>query len=153
MLLTATPKRVQPGTHHLSPERLQGWNIAGDSEVPEVPRHHPTQPLGLLVKRPVTPSVEDVADHPQPSPHPLLRRLPLYQERSRQSLHTTTVGEAQEVERLRLPVAPLLSVADSEPSKLDQSRLVGVQHETELLEAIVQIVQEPLGFVTMLESQ
>lgn len=36
MPLTAASQRLQPVAHHLSPERLQCGDVAGDGEVPEV---------------------------------------------------------------------------------------------------------------------
>ena len=47
----------------------------------------------------------------------------------------TDVGESQEREGLRLAFPTLLSVLGGEPPEFDQSRLVGVQGQAELLQA------------------
>jgi hypothetical protein len=53
--------------------------------------------------------------------------------------------EAEEVERLRLPVAGAPSVLGRIPTELHQARLVGVQPRAELREPLTQLGQEPLG--------
>jgi len=45
-----------------------------------------------------------------------------------------------------------VSVVGGEPPKLDQSRFVGVQNQSEPDEAFPKLVQEPFGLVAMLES-
>src|SRR2546428_605784 len=62
------------------------------------------------------------------------------------------VREAEEVERLRFPGAPLLPVRGGEPPELDQPRLAGMQLQPELREPLAQVVQEPARILVLLEA-
>jgi len=61
------------------------------------------------------------------------------------------VREAQEIERLRLGKAPLLSVRRREAAELDQASLVRVQLQVELREPLAKIVEEPFCIPEILE--
>src|SRR5215472_13498919 len=62
------------------------------------------------------------------------------------------VGEAQEVERLRLAFTTLAPILFRKAAKFDDSRLIGMQLEAEVRESLAQPRQEPLCFISMLES-
>jgi len=83
--------------------------------------------------------------------HFLRIRLPKHLEPSR-LVRRADVREPQEVEGLGLSLAPALSVWHGEPPKLDQPGLFRVQLQSELRHPLAKIVQEPLGFRSMLES-
>ena len=80
---------------------------------------------------------------------PLGRRLPLYDEPSAPVLPPTDVGKAQEREGLRLALPALPSVLGGEPPEFDQSRLVGVQAQAELLETFPQFTEESFGIAAV----
>jgi hypothetical protein len=61
--------------------------------------------------------------------------------------------EAQELERLRLPVAARLASFGGVPSELDQPRLVRMQFQPESREPLAKIGKEPLSVLTMLEAR
>jgi hypothetical protein len=63
----------------------------------------------------------------------------------------TQLHEAEEIKRLRSPVAPRRPVAGGMPPELDQPGLAGVQFQAELREPAVKLFQEPLGVLPVLE--
>jgi hypothetical protein len=67
VLLATATDRPQPVPRHLSAEGPQGPDVAGDGELPEVPHHHTTQPLGLLPDRAMASADECIANRLQPS--------------------------------------------------------------------------------------
>src|SRR5262249_47236050 len=150
--LATAPKRVQPTAGRLPSERIQADEVAGDRKVIEVPLHHASQPLPKVRDRFVTPPEQRFPHLPQLGAQPLGRRPPLYDEAPAPVLPTTDVGEAQERERLRLALPTLPSVLGGEPPEFDQSRLLGVQGQAELLESFPQFSVEPFGVVAVLES-
>ena len=61
--------------------------------------------------------------------------------------------ETEEVERFWLSLATTLAVSSGEPPKLDQTRFVGVQFQTELAETISQVIVELFGIRTVFEAK
>ena len=61
--------------------------------------------------------------------------------------------EAQEVEGFRFAVAPVSPILLRIAAELNDSRLVGMQLQSELREALAQFRQKPLCFLTMLEAR
>ena len=113
--------------------------------VVEVPSHRAAQPPTKLREGFVTPTHQRLSDLAQLGSKPLARRLPLHDEPHFPVLTTTDVGEAQERERLRLSCPALLPVLGGEPPEFEQSRLLGVQGQAELLKSFPQFVVEPFG--------
>jgi hypothetical protein len=64
----------------------------------------------------------------------------------------TDVGEAEEGERLRLPVAPGFAVAGGKASELDEPRLVGVQLQPEPRKSLTKVGEELPCVILILES-
>src|SRR5262250_2131566 len=62
------------------------------------------------------------------------------------------VRKTQEVERLRLAFTTLAPILFRKAAKFDDSRLIGMQLEAEVRESLAQPRQEPLCFISMLES-
>ena len=60
--------------------------------------------------------------------------------------------EPEEVERLRLAETSSMPILNRGPAKLDESRLVGMNGETEACEPRLEVGKEPLCFVPMLEA-
>ncbi|MGH8904815.1 MAG: hypothetical protein ACRDYA_24810 [Egibacteraceae bacterium] len=90
-------------------------------------------------------------DLDQLGPHPFRHRLALDPETAALRLGAD-VGEAEEVERLRLADTPHRSRPDGVPPELDQPRLVRMQLQTELREPLAEIGQELLRIGLILET-
>src|SRR5262245_49190195 len=98
--------------------------------VVKVTPHHPLQPRDLLQQGIVT-TLQQRLLHPlQFRTQPLAHCLSLHAEASALALPPTAVGEAQEVEGLRLALTTLLPIPSGKPPELDQPRLVRVQGQT-----------------------
>src|SRR5206468_2983086 len=149
--LAAAPQLRLPVPCHLGAERRHRLAVAGHGVVGAVPAHHAAQPPPLLRDRLMPALPQLVFDLRQLRPHPL---------RDRDAPHPKTpvphlradMREAEEVERLRFPGAPLLPVRGGEPPELDQPRLAGVQLQPELREPLAQVVQEPARILVLLET-
>ena len=57
---------------------------------------------------------------------------------------TTVVGEPEDRESLRLPLAALLSIGRCEAPELDQSRLLRMDLQTKLCQPFLKVAQESL---------
>jgi hypothetical protein len=79
--------------------------------------------------------------------------LPLQSKTSSPSLVPTHVGEAKEVESLRLALPVIRTAFCGEPPKLNEPGLFGVQAQTELEHPVLKFLQELFGLVAVLESQ
>src|SRR5204862_1995789 len=95
-------------------------------------------------------SLELVIDLVKLGPHPFLDRDALQPELSAPAL-SADVREAQEVERVRLAEPTLRPIRGGEPPELDKARLVGIQLQGELREALAEVPQELLSVTQMLE--
>src|SRR6266481_3274480 len=82
---------------------------------------------------------------------PLAHRLTQHRELAHSRL-PATVREAEEVKApWRPPITAFLSVRPRKAAELDQSRLLGVQFQTEVREPLAQLTKEPLSLDLMLE--
>src|SRR5687768_5629248 len=64
----------------------------------------------------------------------------------------TDLGDAEEVERVRLPLAAAGPVSGRKAPKLDQPCLLGVQLQPEALQSLAQLGHETLRFASVLEA-
>lgn len=125
-LLTSPPQCPEPRSIDLRAKRVQRASVAGDSVVVEMPLHHGSQPPPLCRDRPMPSPHQDLADlfdlHPQSFRDGLApqRETPVW------SLGAD-VRKSEEVEGLRLPLAPLFAVVDGKAPELDQSGLLLVE--------------------------
>src|SRR5664280_1915470 len=99
----------------------------------------------------MTPSHDQGFHLAQLGRHSFSDRLPPQREPSSPRLRAH-VREAEECERLGPAEAPSPAVLDSEPPKLDQARLLGVELQAEPGETLHQVRVEPLGVSTMLKA-
>src|SRR6266446_1620242 len=83
---------------------------------------------------------------------PLLRRLAPHDECSIFPALPTIMREAQKREGFRLSLSPLLSALSGEPPKLDQPRLLRVQFQAELRQALPEFFQKSLRLCSALEA-
>ena len=145
--LAAAPQLRLPVPCHLGAERRHRLAVAGHGVVGAVPSHHAAQPPPLLGDRLMPALPQLVFDLCQLGPHPLRDRDAPHPEAPVPHLRAD-MREAEEVERLGFPGAPLLPVRGGEPPELDQPRLAGVQLQPELREPLAQVVQEPARILT-----
>src|SRR6266511_6268003 len=148
--LASAPKRFPPGPPHLVTKGRHRVDVAWHSVVGEMSSHHARQPAPLVGdgEVPASPKLgfhllqlrpQPLFDGDAPEPEAPVPGLP------------TDVGEAQEVERLRLGKAPLLPVRRREAAELDKPGLIRVQLQVELREPLAKVSQEPLRITEVLE--
>src|SRR5205807_1668303 len=90
--------------------------------------------------------------NPQLGLPPLAHRLSQYREASLPGF-PAPMHKPQEVERLRFAGPSLPSIGYRKAAKLDDARFVGMQLKPEPGEPLAQFRQEPLCFMSMLESR
>jgi hypothetical protein len=96
--------------------------IGRDSVIGVEAHHDPAQPRSLLIDRLMHPSTQRLLDYLQPGAHPVAARLPPKLEVSPPAV-PADVGEAKEVERLRLAETTCPSVLRRMASEVDEPRL------------------------------
>src|SRR6058998_1873090 len=148
--VTAPRERAVPEPAHLEPKHGDRRAVHGHPVVTSVPTHNLTQPCAHHGDRLVQPSLQLGFHLTELRLHPLPDRLPHHREPSTPLL-PAGVREAEEVERLRLPLAGALSVLGREGPEFQQPRLLGVQLQAELCEPLTQVSQKPLGLRPVLE--
>lgn len=151
MALTAAPERLEPEPAHLAVQGADGPTVAGHGVVGEMSSHHARQPAPLVGDGLVPAVLELVLDLLELGPQSLRDGMTPKPEAAVLAL-PTDVGQAQEIERLRLPEAPRCPSPSGKAPELDQSGLVGVQLQTELRKPLTEIVEELPGVTLMLES-
>ena len=63
------------------------------------------------------------------------------------------MGEAQEIERLRISLAAPLPITGSIAPELDQPGLFRVEFQAELRQSFLELVKEPHGIGSLLEAE
>ncbi len=119
--------------------------------VGEVAAHHLAQPLSLLRNRFVHASPQFFLDGSQLGPHAVPARLPLKLEEALAGA-AADVSETKEIERLRFAKAAPRSILGRKAAELDQTRLVRMQREVELLHPPLQVSVKALGVSLMLKA-
>src|SRR6266511_1816864 len=148
--LASAPKRLPPGPPHLVTKGRHRVDVAWHGVVGEMSSHHARQPAPLVGDGQMPASPELGFHLLQLRPHPLLDGDAPEPETPVLGL-PTDVGEAQEVERLRLGQAPPLPVRCREAAELDKPGLIRVQLQVELREPLAKVSQEPLCITEVLE--
>src|SRR5919106_2165744 len=149
--LAAAPERVAPVPGRLGTELNDRVAVARHRVVVAVAVHDAGEPAPLVGDREMPPSHQLGLDFAELGSHPLLAGDALEREASAPGLRAD-VREAEELERLRLPESSLLTSLGGEPAELDQPRLLRVQLQRELREALAKVREEALGVVPMLEA-
>jgi hypothetical protein len=142
--LAAPPERAVPEPADLKTEREQRPPVHGHPVVPEMPVNDRAQPSPHLRDRSVHASPELGFHLAQLRLQPRPDRLPHHREPSIPLL-PADVGEAEEVERLRLPLAGALPIFGRKGPEFQQSRLLRVQLQPKLREPLAQLSPEPLS--------
>jgi len=126
--LPAAPQRAVPQSTDLKAKRDQGWPVHRDPVVPQVPSDDRPQPRAHHGNRGVHASPQLGFDLAQLRLQPPPDRLPHHREPSIPLL-PADMREAQEVERLRLPLAGALPVFGRERPEFQQPRLLSDRAE------------------------
>src|SRR5579875_2857619 len=152
-LLTPPPKRAVPVPNHLGSKAFQTVHVAGNSMVVEVALNDPPQPPPDLGHWHVPAPMKLLFHFVQLCGESLLDRPALDGEPAGLPGLPADMREAQEVERFRLALAPLLPVFGCVAPEFDQARLVRVEFQPELPHTLPPCLEEPLGIGSLLESQ
>jgi len=149
--LAPTLERLPPQLLDRRSKRPEGDHIRGHPVVRVVSARHALDVRALFGNGLMPASLELHFQLPQLGPHPLPHRPP-HQDEPPRFRPPATMREAQEAERLRLPFSPPLSPLGRVASELNQARLVRMQLQRELAQALAQLLEEPLSVATVLES-
>src|SRR5579863_2158383 len=151
--LTPPPKRAVPAPDHLSPKAVETIHIAGHRVVVEVALYDRPQPLPDLAHWLMPASPKHLRQLIELDRESLGDGLPLDDEPARLPSLPTDMGETQKTEHFRLALAPLLPVFGCVTPELNQARLVRVQLQPELLQAVFPFLEKPLRVSTIFESR
>src|SRR5215472_17539152 len=137
---------------HLEPKEKQRRSVHGHSVIAVVSTYHPLQPLAQFgdgfVPAPLKLGFHSV----QLRLHSLADRLPQHRKHSVAPLLYADVREAEEVERFRFPFSTPQPVLDRERTKLQQSRLFGMQFQVELPHSFGEFCPKLIGIRFVPES-
>jgi hypothetical protein len=149
--LAATAQDRRPQVTNGLTKRTQRRPIPRHSVIPEVAQQDRAQVSSRFPNGRVHASPQFLFQSLQLGLPPLPHRLAQNREVSLSGF-PATMREAQKVERLRFAAASVSSVLLRIAAKLDDSRLVGMQLQSKLREALAPFRQKPLCFLTMLEA-
>src|SRR5712691_3853217 len=130
--LATPPQRTTPESPNLEAEREQRRAVHGYPVVPQMPLHDRAQPPAHYRDRSVQAPPKLGFHRAQLGLQPLPDRLPHHREPPIAPLLPADVREAEEVERLRLPLPGASPVLGRERPEFQQARLLGVQLQAEL---------------------
>src|SRR6202162_4443580 len=150
--LTATAQHRPPQVAHCRAKGAQRRTIHWHPVIAEVPQQDRAQICSLFLIGRVQASLQFLFQGPQLGLPPLPHRLSQHREVTLPSF-PAAMRKTQEVECLRFAVATVSSILLRIAAELDDSRLVGMQLQSELCESFAQFRQKPLCFVTMLEPR
>jgi hypothetical protein len=142
--VTAPRERTLPEPRHLVAKHVQRRAVHGHPVIADVPTNDQTQPPAHLRDRVVQAPPEFGFHLAQLRLHPLPARLPNHREPPIPLL-PADVREAEEIERLRLPLPDAPPALGRVRTELQQPRLLGVQRQTKPRKPLAQLGQEPLG--------
>src|SRR5882672_2081647 len=132
-VLAAPRQRAVPEPPHLEPKNPQRVLVPGHAVIPNVPTYHRLQPFALVGDGFVHASLKFGFHLVQLRLQSLAYRLPQHRKPSIAPLLYAYMRKAQEVERLRFPFSTPLPLVDGIRTKLQKSRLLGMQFQVELL--------------------
>src|SRR5258706_780547 len=151
-ILAAPRQRAMPEPHHLEPKDPQRVLVHGHTVIPDVSTHHCLQPLALFGDGFVHASLKLGFHLVQLRLQPFADRLPQYRKPPIAPLLHADVRKAEEVERLRFPFSTPLPLVDRIWTKLQQSRLLGMQFQVELSHSFRKFRSELIGIRFAVES-
>src|SRR5258706_4375228 len=151
-LLAAPRKRAMPEAPYLESKDPQRVVVLGHSVISDVSTHHRLQPLAYCGDGFMHPSLKFGFHLVQFRLQPFADRLPQHREPSMSSLLHTDMCEAKKVERLRFPFSTPLPLVDRIRTKLQKSRLLGMQFQVELSHSFRKFRAELIGIRFAVES-
>src|SRR5271165_6385118 len=151
-VLAASRQCAMPEPPHLESKKSQRRVIHGHSVIPDMSTHHRLQPLALFGDGFVHTTLKLGFHLVQFRLQSLAYRLPQHRIHSIASLLHADVRKAEEVERLRFPFSTPLPVLDRKWTKLQQSRLFGMQFQVELLHSFRKFSPKLIGIRFIPES-
>src|SRR6516162_5079331 len=152
-VLAAPRQGAMPEPDHLESKPRERRTVHGDTVVTVVSRDHRAQPLTHFRDGVVHAPLELGFNLAQLGLQPFAYRLPKHRKHSVASLLPTDMREAEEVERLGLPLPAPLSVLCRKRAELQKAGLVGVQLQPELAQSFGEFLPEPLSIRPHLESE
>ena len=150
--LAATTQYRPPQIAYCLTKGAQRRSVHGHAVITEVALQDRAQIRSLFPQGRVHASPQFFFQSPQLSLPPLAHRLSQYREVPLPGF-AAAVRKTQEVERLRFAVAPIPSILFRIAAKFEDSRLVGMQLETEPRKPLAQFPQKPLCFLTVLKAR
>src|SRR5467141_1056512 len=150
--LAAPRQRAMPEPSHLEPKDPQRVLVPGLAVIPNVPPYHRLQPLALVGDGFVHASLKFGFHLSTLRLQSLAYRLPQHRKPSIAPLLYAYMRKAQEVERLRFPFSTPLPLVDGIRTKLQKSRLLGMQFQVELLHSFRKFRPKLIGIRFAVES-
>src|SRR6266481_8119312 len=151
VLLAAPAEVPPPQPSNTAPEGAQCLDVIGHGMIGKVARYDLPQPRTLLIDPDMQAAAQGLFDLAQLGPQPVAPRLPVQGELAVPGA-PADVGEAQEVEGLRLAKAAPFAVCRRMAAELDQARLVRMQAQREAFQPLAQGRQKPLGIGPVLKA-
>src|SRR5882762_5243861 len=151
-ILAAPRQRAVPEPPHLEPKEPQRILVQGHAVIPNVPTYHRLQPFALGGDGFVHASLKFGFHLVQLRLQSLAYRLPQHRKPSIAPLLYAYMRKAQEVERLRFPFSTPLPLVDGIRTKLQKSRLLGMQFQVELLHSFRKFRPKLIGIRFAVES-
>src|SRR5450432_4398696 len=148
--LTPPAKLPPPHVQHFVPKRLQSLLVTRHRMVLEISANHRLEPLPRSLRLLVQTLAQLLLDLLQLGCHALADRLPVHLEVPRLMILPTYVSETQKVKGFRLPFPSLRPSFSPIAPEFNQSRLLWMQLQSELPHALLQLLQELLGFFPVL---
>src|SRR5467141_1435671 len=150
--VAAPRQRAMPEPPYLESEDPQRVVVPGHSVISDVSTHHCLQPLAYFGDGFMHPSLKFGFHLVQFRLQPFTYRLPQHREPSIAPLLHADVREAKKVERLRFPFSTPLPLVDRIRTKLQKSRLLGMQFQIELPHSFRKFRSELIGIRFAIES-
>src|ERR1700680_308677 len=151
-VLAPPRQRAMPKPANSESKSSQRRLVHGHSVISTVSTHNRPQPLALFGDGFVHSSLKLVFHLIQLRLQPFPYRLPQSREPSIAPLLHADMRKAKKVERLRLPFTAPLPLIDRIRTKLQKSRLLGMQLQVELLHAFRELRPELLGIRLAVKS-
>jgi len=152
-VLTSPSEDVMPVADDLETKNEQGMAVHGHSVILDVPSNNRAEPLAHRRNRVVHASLELGLHRQKLRPQPFTDRLPQHREATIAPLLPADVRKAEEVEGLGFSQSSAFSIFDRIRTEFDETRLFGMQLQSELPKSFGQVGVKPLGIRSVLESQ
>src|SRR5882762_2557594 len=150
--VAAPRQRAMPEPPYLESKDPQRVVVLGHSVIADVSTHHRLQPFALVEDGFVHPSLKLGFHLVQFRLQLFADRLPQYRKPPIAPLLHADVRKTEEIERLRFPFSTPLPLVDRVRTKLQKSRLLGMQFQVELPHSFRKFRSELIGIRFAVES-